>query len=243
MNDFLVYEHWRPDTGCCFYVGKGNRKRSRQMNARNRHHLGIQTKLRGLGLAVEIKIISDGLSEDEAFALEVDRIQYWKDAGLELANHTVGGEGVSGFKLTSEQKAKISLTHRGKKRPQEWKDKIGAAHRGKPKSAKHRENCVAGHAHLRGIPLSEETKAKLSVALKGRVVSPENRERQRQRMIDLHANADRCAIHKKIGDSQRGKRRKPHSPETKAKMSEAAKRRWASAWTSLSVPATATSTR
>lgn len=34
MNNFYVYEHWRPDTGVCFYVGKGKEKRAWDMKRR-----------------------------------------------------------------------------------------------------------------------------------------------------------------------------------------------------------------
>jgi len=245
MKTFVVYEHWRPDEGRCFYVGKGIRRRARQMNARNRHHLGIQNKLASLGLRVDVRIIADDLTEDGAFALEIERIKYWSDMGYELANHTLGGGGVSGFKLTDEQKAKISLTHRGVKRSKEWAAKIGDALRGRPKSESHRHNCRLGQI---GKVISAETREKLSRALTGRTFSPETIERKRASLIRYHATVDRSEIHKKIGDAQRGVKRKPHSPETKAKMAVAAlrwraERRAAKAVLSLSQSVAATANR
>ena len=45
-NIFYVYEHVRPDTGVCFYVGKGKGKRAWNMKDRNAHHRAIQSKLK-----------------------------------------------------------------------------------------------------------------------------------------------------------------------------------------------------
>lgn len=222
--EFYVYEHWRPDKGECFYVGKGTRRRSGQMKARNAHHLHIQNKLRSAGLSVDVRMISSGLSEGEAFILEAQRILHWKQVGHSLANHTSGGEGVSGFKLTAEQREKIGLAHRGKKRPQEWRERIGAALRGKPKSEQHCIRSKLGHAKFRGVPLSDGVKEKISLALKGRVFSEESNSLKREAMLRIHATTDRSEIHKKIGDSQRGVKRKQHSPETKAKMATSAKK-------------------
>lgn len=73
-NIFYVYEHWRPDRGECFYVGKGKGGRANELrHNRNRFHKFIQAKLSRLGTAVEVRIISDCLSESEAFALERER--------------------------------------------------------------------------------------------------------------------------------------------------------------------------
>ena len=43
---FYVYEHWRPDRGECFYVGKGHGRRAYDMRrGRNRWHKFMQEKL------------------------------------------------------------------------------------------------------------------------------------------------------------------------------------------------------
>ena len=97
MQHFYVYEHWRPDTCQCFYVGKGAGIRKGLMCRRNRHHLAIQNKLKDLGLEVEIKVISSGLSEDDAFALEMRLIAFWRASGssyrLDRKDAWAGGEG------------------------------------------------------------------------------------------------------------------------------------------------------
>lgn len=93
MGKFYVYEHWRPDRGECFYVGKGSRTRAYRMRGRNRRHLTIQRILARDGLRVEVKLFKCGMTEDEAFAVERERISHWTGRGFFLANMTEGGEG------------------------------------------------------------------------------------------------------------------------------------------------------
>lgn len=146
-NSFCVYEHWRPDKNVCFYVGKGTSKRANSVIRReNKHHYRIVEKLKSLGLQVEVRIFSRDLTEEDAFALEIDRIRYWRENSTNLVNLTSGGEGSSGNKHSDETRAKISLAHKGREKP-----------------------------YLRGIPHSEERKVKISEGNKGRKVSAETR--------------------------------------------------------------------
>lgn len=96
-NHFYVYEHWRPDTGQCFYVGKGQRVRAYKMDNRNKFHTAIQGKLNRSGLRVEVRIIERDLSEDSAFILEMQTISNWRSNGIELANVGCGGTGQTGL--------------------------------------------------------------------------------------------------------------------------------------------------
>jgi group I intron endonuclease len=112
---FYVYEHWRLDRDECFYVGKGRGGRAYSMKNRNRHHQAIVAKLGRIGSAFEVRMVSTGFSEHDAFELEKERIAFWRSAGSDLTNLTIGGEGVSGLKHTDESKAKMGLTHLGNK--------------------------------------------------------------------------------------------------------------------------------
>lgn len=166
---FYVYEHVRPDRGHngeVFYVGKGRGKRANNMAERNRHHKAIQAKLSRLGLCVEVRLVATELTESEAFALEVERIAFWRADGCDLANWTNGGEGCSGAKQSEETKAKKRAKLAGKERPEAHKE----AMRGIPKSAEHKEKLRLANA---GKTLSAETRAKISKAGKGRVRSLE----------------------------------------------------------------------
>jgi hypothetical protein len=157
-NIFYVYEHWRPDTGECFYVGKGHGSRANVMYRRNTHHSAIQKKLKNLGMCVEIKLFCSGLSEREAFDLEVVRIRHWEDAGVCLSNQASGGVGVAGHVRNEEYLKKQSEARKGKpgrKQSEITKLKLSEARKGK--TPPNRE----GYKH------SEETKAKMSLSMKG----------------------------------------------------------------------------
>ena len=101
MNKYYVYEYLRED-GSPYYIGKGSgfrayAKRSYKPNDKSR-----------------INIIKNGLSEKEAFDLEIELIAKYgrKDLGTGiLKNKTVGGEGYS---LSDETKQKLSAAGKGK---------------------------------------------------------------------------------------------------------------------------------
>lgn len=95
---FCVYEHWRPDTGLCFYVGKGFSSRAYRLNRpSNLHHQRIVSKLLRQGQSVEIRLVEEKISESCALQLEKQRIVYWRSLGVCLVNLTDGGEGCSGW--------------------------------------------------------------------------------------------------------------------------------------------------
>jgi len=151
---FYVYEHWRTDKNECFYVGKGTGNRAYKMKDRNIFHKAIQQKLSNLGLAIEIKIIFGGLSEQEAFDIEIARIVFWRADGADLANLTDGGEGVSGIIVSKETKEKLRCAHIGKNKSLEHAKNISKGKKGK---SPNRPNYI----------VSEETKKKISNSLKG----------------------------------------------------------------------------
>lgn len=96
MKKFYVYEHWRLDRDECFYVGKGMKNRAYKMRDRNAHHQAIMAKLSREGSGMEVRMVATGLTEDEAFSLEIERIAFWRGLGVDLANISSGGDGPSG---------------------------------------------------------------------------------------------------------------------------------------------------
>lgn len=182
MAKFYVYEHWRLDRDECFYVGKGTRYRAYEMCSRNPHHKAVMAKLARIGSAAEVRIVRTGLSEEEAFALEVERIAFWNSVGVDLTNMTNGGEGASGYVYSEERKASVSQRFKGKKQTPEWIEKRAAKHRGRKMSAEEkkkreeiskkrwtpeaRAEFAARMTEARksriGIPFSDEHKRKLS---------------------------------------------------------------------------------
>jgi len=99
---FYVYVHKIKDDGRIFYVGKGchNRCNSRK----SRSHYWHNTVEKNGGFVVEK--IATGLTEDEAFALEIATIA---KIGIEnLCNLSTGGDGPCGAKRSDEVKKILS---------------------------------------------------------------------------------------------------------------------------------------
>lgn len=154
MNNFYVYRHIRLDTDTPFYVGKGNRRRA-WCKRRNKYWINIVNLV-----GYKIEIVESNLSEDQAFSKEIELIKYYKDLGQCEANMSIGGEGSSGVVRTQEWKDRVSkgvskyLT--GRSRPE-------------LKGRKHSpERCAAISAGQIGWKHSEESRAKMRVAAKGR---------------------------------------------------------------------------
>lgn len=136
---FYVYEHWRPDRDECFYVGKGRGRRANYMAGRNGHHKAIQAKLSRLGTSVEVRIIAEGLDEEAAFAIEIERILFWRADGCDLANMTVGGEGPTGRNVSENTRRLLSQCATGKKQSPEHVAKRTAFVLGRKQSQEERE--------------------------------------------------------------------------------------------------------
>lgn len=100
--------------------------------------------------------------EDFACAAEQKWIADMRAQGCRLINFTDGGE--RGYKCSDEYRAALSAAIRGKKRrpmSDEHKAKIGAANKGKLKPMNGARLTALNLSRI-GIPLREETKAKLS---------------------------------------------------------------------------------
>lgn len=103
---YYVYEHWRPDTNMCFYVGKGKGQRAYNFN-RGNYYNNVAAKIFRLGLMIIVKIIKSDMTEAQSHALEVKRIAYWKTKDIKLTNQTEGGEGSSGFRHSKKSRLKL----------------------------------------------------------------------------------------------------------------------------------------
>jgi hypothetical protein len=197
MNVYYVYEHWRPDTNTCFYVGKGKNKRAWDMkNMRNRHHMAIVSKLTSMGLSVDVRIIVSNLSDETALSVEKDKIAFY---GVEnLANMTEGGEGMSN--PTDKTRKKISESQKKRFSRPEEREILSAQAKGRIISEKTRKKLSAA---AKGRKISDDVKLKIKIAAKGRQIPAHVREAQKLAVT--------------------GKKRAPFSQETLKKMSEAAK--------------------
>lgn len=199
---FYVYEHWRPDRDEPFYIGKGKGSRANLMSRRNLHHKAIQAKLRRMGMAIEVRIVVAGLTEEEAFILERDRIAMWTLNGIDLANMTIGGEGPAGRNLSEGHKKKISESNKGRKKPpisEETRRKISEARKGKKPRL--------------GAKLSDETKKRISASKMGKSIGKGviKSKEHRKKIADSVSKAQ-------MGNNNHFYGRK-HTDETKAKIS------------------------
>jgi hypothetical protein len=196
IPQYYVYEHWRLDKDECFYVGKGKGRRAYEKSKRGSHWENIVRKLERIGSAYEIRMVKTGLTEKEAFALEKERIAFWRDR-VDLANKTDGGDGVSGLKHTAKTKAKMR-----------------AAKVGKP-----------GKSGTTGMKFSDATKAKMRAAKLGKKpnnfgkkVSPDKLAKYSERMKEVWKDPAHREKAIRSGD-QIGK-------ETRQKLSLAATAQW-----------------
>lgn len=169
-NIYYVYEHWRPDRDVCFYVGKGHRRRSGQMTGRNRHHINVQKKLARLGMCVEVRMVASGLSEHDAFFLEIERIAFWRSMDVGLTNKSSGGESsATGNKHTPEWKANHT------KRMLENNPFKGRTHT--PETLAQIQVSRAGFRH------TDQSKKKISASQTGKKMPPSYSEKLRGRMM------------------------------------------------------------
>lgn len=164
MNTFYVYEHWRLDRDECFYVGKGKCRRAYSCGNRSVHWKNIVSKLERTGFAWEVRIVASGLNEEAAFALEAERIAFWRDI-VDLANKAAGGGGSAGYCWTLEQRNKIKGIHIGRKHTNDARAKISAAKIGHRHTVETRAKISSAKF---GVSRSPETIAKISASLKGK---------------------------------------------------------------------------
>jgi len=201
MDSFYVYEHWRPDTGACFYVGKGNGRRAWRMRGRSRHHRVIQSELIALGMAVDVRIVAQNLAEEAAFAMEQGRIAFYPLA--DLCNMTEGGEGVSGWKHSLECRKRIAASKTGRpgrKHTPEARAKMSLAKLSRNLSVEHRaalslaslgkkwtpERRAKHGVSQQGRKRTPETIAKMRLANLGKKHTPETIAKMRVSMIEHH---------------------------------------------------------
>lgn len=237
---FYVYEHWRTDRQECFYVGKGHGRRAYDMRrGRNRWHQFLQAKLSALGTAIEIKIIANGLTEEEAFTKEVERIAFWKSDGADLCNLTLGGDGPSGYKFSEERKRAVAEKSLGRKHTAESRAKMSLAAMGNKRGLgvkKTLEAIEKTASYWRGRPKSEESIRKMSEVRRsqpGRPHTPEEDAKASARQKGISKPESVKSNMRGIPKSEAHKQRlreinlgKTHNEETRKRLSEIAKADW-----------------
>lgn len=150
-KQFYVYAFIRLDTNTYFYIGKGKNNRYKRIDYRSKHFKNIIDKV-----DCALEILYDNLTENEAFILERDTIEDLvfnegytievdndkdKNKGYNhLVNCTYGGEGISGYKYTDEQREKCS--RKGSQNGMYGKKGKLCPHYGKTFSEEHKERIM-----------------------------------------------------------------------------------------------------
>lgn len=149
---YYVYAWYFKDSGEIFHIGKGKNNRYKDIkNHRNQYFLNIINKHRD---NVDVKFILTGLTNEESLANERQLIKYYKEFGQCKTNlHEGGCGGYTGNYQSPERSRKISIA--AKKRINE-------------------KNPMFGHHH------TQEAKAKISAANRGKKLSIEHIEKLRK---------------------------------------------------------------
>lgn len=187
MSDFYVYIYRKP-CGMPFYVGKGKGDRAYHhlTEARkeittdtNRLKINIIQKILREGNDPTIQFVETGMDEEKAFEFECVLISEIGSVDLgtgTLANMTDGGEGSVGYKHSKQAIEKIRFSQKEKIVSDETKRKLSEyVSKNNPMFLDHVREKVSGENHWaygkparnKGIPMPEEQKRKLSIALSG----------------------------------------------------------------------------
>lgn len=158
---FYVYVHRRADNNAIFYVGKGKRDRATSQQ-RNIYWKRVVAKH-----GFYLEKVATGLTEDQAFSLEIDLIAFY--GRRNLCNLTDGGEGRSGSVQSTETKSKISKTMLGVKKSEKTKEKMKNA---------------------QNMPEARELR---SLAMKGKIVSSNTRKKLSEKAKMQHKDPKKSA--------------------------------------------------
>jgi hypothetical protein len=165
----VVYQHRRLDDNTIFYIGIGKDKyRAYSKCGRNTHWKNIVNKV---GYAVDILI--DGCTIDDARVVEIGMISDYGRADLkegQLVNMADGGASNPGTKGT----------WLGKTLSPEHKEKLRLAKLGKKRGSHSEETKLKISVSHKGKVLSEETKEKLRVINTGKKHSEETKQKLRE---------------------------------------------------------------
>lgn len=182
-DSFYVYIGFHPVTGEPCYVGKGHGRRKDRHNAlalAGNHHNPHFARIVAKHGPVRFEIESDHLTEADAFALERRLIAKHGRAnqGGILCNMTDGGDGPAGMKLSEETHRRMSAAQRKRvdKRNEARLDyyersralKVAYPPRG-PMSDEHKAKIAAAN---RGKSKSAETRARMAEGKKGVRLTP-----------------------------------------------------------------------
>lgn len=107
----IIYEHWRPDTNECFYVGASKHnddRRAKDFSSRNDNYKLVLAELNKMGLRPTYVVVWKDIPEDSIDTYEKIRIAYRRSVCLSgIANKSNGGRLYS-HTWSDEEKAAAS---------------------------------------------------------------------------------------------------------------------------------------
>lgn len=177
-----VYVHKRASDGRVFYVGKGKKRRAWSSSGRSRHWRFVAEKH-----GFEVEIVKAGLPEGCALTLE--QIAIAKIGFANLANATLGGGGIQGWKHSEETKRRIGEASRSREQTERQREAL-RLHRCIDFTPEHRRKMSAAAKARKRHPLSAETRAKISAAHVGLRPTEETRRKLSRVHIGKHRGRD-----------------------------------------------------
>lgn len=134
MNEYTVYVHIDPEGKRYYGATKMDVNRRWKRNGRGYiHNKYFTNAIKKFGWSnIQHIVVARGLSEDEAYWLEVKLIKEFDTTNPNKGyNISKGGKGWMGCKHSEDYKKKLSKANKGKHHTEDAKKKIGDANRGK----------------------------------------------------------------------------------------------------------------
>ena len=175
--DYEVYEHYLPGSVTPFYVGMGKKGRSQDRKRRSDWWKRYVEKY-----GLEVKIIKEGLTKEEAILLEKQFISEYGRINIGtgiLINLTDGGEGTVNIVRSEITRKKLSEAQKKNKHSEEVKQKIRNSRIGKLHSDNTRNKISSS---MKGKTHSEQTKQKLREINKGKTLTEEQKIKHKEAM-------------------------------------------------------------
>jgi group I intron endonuclease len=199
---FYVYQIVGPSG---VYVGKTNDvarrwKQHVHVSKRGKEPSRLHRAMAKYGAeAFAVEVLAQCRSDQDVLSCECTIISQEREAGSCLYNLTDGGEGVAGLEFTSEHRERLRQAMRSSPRNAEVRKRNAEAQRGKKLSEEHKAALREGQKNKtpltlqqkqeisrkistgrKGIRHSVDTRARMSVARKGKKLGPMPEEQRRK---------------------------------------------------------------
>lgn len=184
------------------------------------------------GYKTSSAIVKDIISREGLDAFKIRRIKHFetKEQAKDYETRFLTKVGVPFNSNWYNRHVNDRFTFAGQKRPESFKQMMRGIMLGVPKSPECRANMSKAKkgrpSSRKGIPMSDEQKEKIRLTLTGRINGPRTEEFKqavREKRLGMKFPQE---WKDNIAKAQLGKKRKPHSPETLAKMAAARKLFW-----------------